>query len=84
MKWNIRTWTNPYYRKSKNDIADEFKRLNKNRSGAYSTDEDDDEDSEKVFGVKETVSVNKMFDEKVDGNLTFRENADIDDSDNDD
>jgi hypothetical protein len=45
MKWNCRSWCNKYYRKSKIDVADEFKRLKKERGGAYSTDEDDDDES---------------------------------------
>ncbi len=44
LKWNFRTWTNPYYRKSNTDVAEEFKRLRKNRNGALSSDEDEDDE----------------------------------------
>lgn len=86
MKWNCRRCTKSYYRKGNFDIAEEFKRLRKDRKGAYSTDEDDDDDEqqEKVFGSKETNSGNNVFDQKADGSMSIRENPDIDDSDNDD
>ena len=51
LKWNFRLFFRPYYRKSKNDVADEFKRLRKDRNGQYSTDEDeDDQDYEPRLG----------------------------------
>lgn len=85
LKWNCRQWTRPYYRKGKFDIAEEFKRLRKDRNGAYSTDEDDDDDEEKIFNAKETGgSVNMIFEKKADGSISYKENKDIDDSDNDD
>lgn len=65
----------PYYRKSKYDVADDFKRMRKDRNCAYSSDENDDDEEE-----------NKLFEEKSDGELGFKRstNKDIDDSDNDD
>lgn len=84
LKWNFRQWTNPYYRKGKTDVNEEFKKLRKDRNGAYSTDEDDDEEGG-VFGKNENVgSDGHIFGEKGDGDITMRENPDIDDSDNDD
>lgn len=49
IKWNCRQCCCPYYRKSKGDVAEEFKRIRKDRNGAVSSDED--EDDEKVFNM---------------------------------
>lgn len=58
--------------------------MRKDRNGAYSTDEDDDEEGG-VFGKNENVgSDGHIFGDKGDGDITMRENPDIDDSDNDD
>lgn len=54
MKWNIRRWTNPYYRNPPFDLNQEFKRMRNDRNGAYSTDEDED-DEDAIFGKDETV-----------------------------
>lgn len=68
MKWNCRYWTKPYYGKSKNDVAEEFKKLRKDRNGAYSTDEDEDDDN---FGGKleKNAEGQKIFVEDVDGDI---------------
>ena len=44
LKWNCRYWFKPYYRKSTVDVADAFKNMRKDKNGAISTDEDEDED----------------------------------------
>ena len=46
LKWNFRYWFKPYYNKSKLDVAEEFKRMRKDKNGAYSTDEDEDDEDE--------------------------------------
>lgn len=54
-KWNFRQWTNPYYRKAKIDMNQEFKRIRRDKNGAYSTDEDEDDEEGNIFGKKEEV-----------------------------
>ena len=49
LKWNFRFLCNSYYRASKIDVGEEFKKLRKDRNGAFSTDEDEDDDN---FGGK--------------------------------
>jgi hypothetical protein len=84
LKWNFRRWTNPYYRNPPFNLNEEFKKMRRDRNGAYSTDEDE-EDEDAVFGKNETVGEGgKVFDKKTDGSFSVRENTEIDDSDNDD
>jgi len=44
LKWNCRRCRNSYYRNPKFNLNEEFKKkMRKDRSGAYSTDEDEDD-----------------------------------------
>lgn len=86
LKWNFRLSVRPYYRKSKNDVAEEFKRLRKDRNGMYSSDEDEDDlDFEPKLGKNES-GVQMMIKGQGDGeSMEFaKSNQEIDDSDNDD
>ena len=88
LKWNFRTWTNPYYRKSNTDVAEEFKRLRKDRNGAISSDEEEEENesSKKTADLDPLKSYNN-FSQDGDANPYTKDNAaqgEIDDSDNDD
>jgi DNA-directed RNA polymerase delta subunit len=88
LKWNFRTWFSQYYRKSKIDVNEEFKRIRKDRNGAISSDEDevDDDGSKKTADVDPMKSYN-VFDQDVEGNPVMKVTqnaAEIDDSDNDD
>ena len=88
MKWNFRTSLDPYYRKSKTYVAEEFKRLRNDRNGAVSSDEEEDENeySKKTADLDPMKSYN-VFTQDGDGNQYAKEPvplAEIDDSDVDD
>ena len=74
LKWNFRQCCSSDYKKSKGDVAEEFKRIRKDKDAAASSDEDDDD--EKVFNMDEEG--NPVVIMKSAGN------HEIDDSDNDD
>jgi hypothetical protein len=73
LKWNVRQCCCPYYKKSSGNVADEFRRLRKDKKAAYSSDEDEDEN---LFNTDEEGNPIVVA-ETVDNN-------EIDDSDNDD
>lgn len=78
----------PYYKKSPYDVNEDFARIRRDRNGAYSTDEDEDADGdeeENIFAKKEEVGESGHFFKKKDnGDISIRNNLEIDDSDNDD
>lgn len=62
LKWNFRTWCNQYYKKGKEDVSDNFKRMRKNPDFAYSSDEDDENDPNKSY----------MYSEKIDQSVRIK------------
>lgn len=88
LKWNFRTWCKPYYRKSKTDVNEEFKRIRKDRNGAVSSDEEEpEEEQSKKTGDLDAMKSYNVFDQDGEGNPVMKDakNAgEIDDSDNDD
>ncbi len=57
--------------------------MRNDRNGAYSTDEDED-DEEAIFGKNETVGEGgKIFTHNENESIAIKENREIDDSDND-
>lgn len=92
LKWNFRNcFKSSKYGKNKVDIAEEFRKLKQARNGAYSTDEDDDDDATggvdmESHALKSSLNHNnQIFEKDQRGDIVgYKENKDIDDSDNDD
>ena len=74
LKWNFRQCCSSDYKKSKGDVAEEFRRIRKDKDAAMSSDEDDDD--EKVFNMDEEGNPVVIMPSAGD--------HEIDDSDNDD